>query len=97
MQPGDDETAIHEGSGPLTIPDEVRHEGQLKPTNNTAELQAIHMSLQWCLDNPVYVHKDSRIIICPDSSFAISRVSAKGKSKSHATYDRDLRELLQFH
>ena len=48
VQPDDRETAIHEGSGPLPTPDEVRHEGQLKPTNSTAELQAIHMSLQWC-------------------------------------------------
>ena len=95
VQPGDEETAIHEGSGPLFTPVEVRHEGQLKPTNNTAELQAIHMSLQWCLDNPVHVHKDSRIIICPDSSFAISRVSTKGKLKSHASYATHLRELLQ--
>ena len=77
------------------MPDEVRHEGQLKLTNNTAELQAIHMSLQRCLDNPVHVQKDSCIIVCPDSSFAISRVSTKGKLKSHATYARHLRGLLQ--
>ena len=38
VRPGDNETAIHEGRGPLTTPEEVRNEGQLKQTNNTAEL-----------------------------------------------------------
>ena len=52
------------------------------------------MSLQWCLDNPVSVHSTHRIVICPDSSFVISRVSTKGRIKAAATYALQLRELL---
>ena len=46
VQPGSSEDAIHEGSGPLVTPEAIRYDGLLKPTNNTAELQAIHMCLQ---------------------------------------------------
>ena len=45
-QPGTSEEAIYEGSGPLVTPEAIAHDGTLKPTNNTAELQAIQMSLQ---------------------------------------------------
>ena len=46
VQSGTREEAIHEGSGPLGTPDAIAHDGALKSTNNTAELQAIQMSLQ---------------------------------------------------
>ena len=95
VQPGDGEEAIHEGSGPLVANEAIRYDGLLKPTNNTAELQAIHMCLQWCLDNPGHVHSNRWIVVCPDSTFAITRVSTKGKVKAHAIYVQHLRELLK--
>ena len=52
------------------------------------------MRLQWCLDNPGHVHSNRHIVVCPDSSFAITRVSTKGKVKAHATYVQFIRELL---
>ena len=53
------------------------------------------MSLQWCLGNTGRVRGGGRIVVCPDSSFAISRVSSQGKVKAHATYVQHLRELLK--
>ena len=84
VQLGSNEEAIHEGSGPLVTPEAISYDGLLKPTNNTVELQAIQMSLRWCLDNPGHIHSNRRIVVCPDSTFAITRVSSKGKVKAHA-------------
>ena len=53
------------------------------------------MSLQWCLDNPVHIQSNHRIITFLDSIFAFSRASTKGKLKSQATYAQHFRELLQ--
>ena len=95
VQPGDGEEPIHEGSGPLVTPEAISFDGLLKPTSNTAELQAIQTSLQLCLGNPGHIHSGGRIVVCPDSSFAISRVCSKGKVKAHATYVQHIRELLK--
>ena len=81
VQPGSCEEATHEGSGPLATPEAITY--------------AIQMSLQWCLDNPGHIRSGGRIVVCPDSSFAISRVSSTGKVKAHATYVQNLRELLK--
>ena len=75
---------MHEGSGLLVTPEAIRYDGLLMPTNNTAELQAIEMCLQWCLDNPNHVHSNRRIVVC-----------SSGKVKVHAPYVQHLRELLK--
>ena len=62
VRPGDGEAAIYEGSGPLVTPEAITYDGSLKPTNNTAELQTIQMSLQWCLDNPDHIHSGEGLL-----------------------------------
>ena len=42
-----------------------------------------------------YVRCNCRIVVCLDSSFAICRVSTKGKVKAHAIFVQHLLELLK--